>query len=308
MLETLVPVDASSFDGPAYILANPDLQAAGVDAFEHYNAFGRSENRMQINPELWRGEYRKKKFEKFKEILQIPVNSKDDTFPLFFGGEHYSIDEYQAESANEDVREFVEEISGNPEKKYMDLGCGLRKRVFENCLYVEVYPSISADIIVDPVCYYPIRDETLDGIGCFAVLEHTRQPWKVVSEMNRMLKPGGKVWIDWPFLQPIHGFPSHFFNATREGVVSVFEDSGFSVETAETGSHQGLDHTLTWILGSLRDSLPDTQRKAFERMTVADLAAEVPQSRFWRTLIESVDDSVRSQFACGNFLVAQKKT
>ncbi len=307
VVETLVPVDEHNFDGLAYMLANPDLQLAGVDPIDHYMKHGKSESRLQINPVLLGGDYRKKRFDSFKNCLNIPVNSKDDEFPLFFGSSHYNLGEYQAESANDDVGEFVSEIVGNPDKRYMDLGCGLRKRVFDNCLYVEVYPSICADIIVEPSCVYPVRDESFDGIGCFAVLEHTRQPWIVVREMHRMLKPGGKVWIDWPFLQPIHGFPSHFFNATREGLVSVFEDNGFRIDRAETGAHQGLDHTITWILGHLREHLPLSKRAEFERMTVAQLISEVPQSDFWRSVIGAVDDSVRSKFACGNFLVATKR-
>ncbi|WP_374701334.1 class I SAM-dependent methyltransferase [Methylobacterium sp. B1] len=139
----------------------------------------------------------------------------------------------------------------------MDLGCGRRAVTLDNVLYVEVYPSVSADLIVEPNCRYPIRDASLRGIGCFAVLEHTRKPWLVVQEMRRMLKPGGQVFIDWPFLQPVHGYPSHFFNATREGLTSIFEDEGFSVDLAFTGAHQTAAYSIQWLLGRFAHNLND---------------------------------------------------
>lgn len=134
------------------------------------------------------------------------------------------------ESANPGFGPFDAEMKANPDKLYMDLGCGRREEKLDNCLYLEVYPSVSADFVVEPNCLYPIRSGSLDGIGCFAVLEHCRKPWQVVAEITRMLKPGGKAFIDWRFLQPVHGFPSHFFNTTREGLRSIFEDNGLAVE------------------------------------------------------------------------------
>lgn len=40
------PVDESVFDADAYLAANPDVAAAGVDAYQHYATFGFKEGRM----------------------------------------------------------------------------------------------------------------------------------------------------------------------------------------------------------------------------------------------------------------------
>lgn len=271
---------------------------------QHFSRFGLSEQRQQINGQLFAGsEYRIKKYEKFRHILPAKVGY----FPFTYEGEVYSLDQYQAESANGDSLEFVNEADGNPDKLYLDIGCGLRLQHRENILYVEVYPSLSADLIIPPTCLYPIADESLDGIGCFAVLEHTRKPWLVVEEMQRMLKPGGRVFIDWPFLQPVHGYPSHYYNATREGLVAIFVDNGFDINVAKTGPHQTPDHTITWILSHLLDALPDPQRKKLGKMPLEEVARIPVGDKFWREMLSYLPDDAISKFSCGNHLVATKR-
>src|SRR5581483_8292626 len=102
-------------------------------------------------------------------------------------------------------------------------------------------PAITADVLIDPSCELPFNDKSLDGIGCFAVLEHVTMPWRMADEFARVVKPGGKIYVDWPFLQPVHGYPSHYYNATREGLRNLFARD-FEIEELRTGPHQGPDH------------------------------------------------------------------
>lgn len=304
-LDVLVEVTPRTFDTVLYRLANPDIAEAGADPAAHFKAFGRAEGRLQVNPALLdpASAYRREKFARFAGLL-------DDSYPCTafpaMAGTALTLKDYLAESANIDFAPFIAEIEAHPERTYLDLGCGLRRRVYRNCLYLEVYPSAAADVIVEPTCSYPIRDGAFDGIGCFAVLEHTRQPWRVAREIHRMLKPGGRIWIDWPFLQPVHGYPSHYFNATREGLSSIFEDLGFRVESAETRPDQGPEQTLAWILRALADRLPLAERARFEALTVGELLREPPQGPPWSDLVGGLDDSTRSMLACGNCLIATK--
>ena len=72
-------------------------------------------------------------------------------------------------------------------------------------------------------------------------------PFFVAHEIKRIVKPGGHIFIDWPFLQPVHGYPAHYYNATLEGLRRMFSDA-FEIETAEAYASQGADWTLSWIL------------------------------------------------------------
>ena len=39
----------------------------------------------------------------------------------------------------------------------------------------------------------PFADESFDAVLLVAVLEHTREPWRLLAEARRVLKPGGRV-------------------------------------------------------------------------------------------------------------------
>ncbi|MCJ2124742.1 class I SAM-dependent methyltransferase [Methylobacterium sp. J-077] len=251
---------------------------------------------------------RRAKYERFRTALQAPFDrDPGGTFPIFTTDRHFDLRDYDSESANHEVEMFVNLVQACPDELFLDLGCGYRERTFENCLYLEVYPSRSADLIVEPNCLYPIRSGTLAGIGCFAVLEHTRKPWLVVQEIARMLKPGGQVFIDWPFLQPVHGYPSHYFNATREGLVSLFEDNGFKTDMSFTGAHQTAAYTIQWILGRFAHHLTDPRlRHEFACMTVSDLVAMDQQNPLWWKFLNALPPEAFSELACGNMLVATK--
>jgi SAM-dependent methyltransferase len=298
------------FFAPGYVLANPDVRAAGVDAEQHFAQFGLAEGRLQFNPDIMKFDsvYRRAKYDRFSSLLVMDERVRSGgRFPFYFGAQYFELSEYQFESANAGFGPFIAEIEASPSKNYLDLGCGLRNQAYENCLYLEVYPSITADLIVEPTCYYPIESEAFDGIGCFAVLEHTLKPWLVVEEICRMLKPGGKAFIDWPFLQPIHGFPSHYFNATREGLKSLFKKD-FEIELCTTLPHQTPDHTISWVLGRMLSELPDIElRNRILNMSVGDLVKAPPMSDFWNRIVSALPDSAVSELACGNSLIGRKK-
>jgi SAM-dependent methyltransferase len=230
-----------------------------------------------------------------------------ECFPVNFGKLLHQISEYDGESANGAADFWVAELDGNPNKLYADIGAGLRRIVWPNCAYVEVYPSPTADILIDPHCELPFRDASLDGIGCFAVLEHVNKPWKMASEFARIVKPGGKIFIDWPFLQALHGYPSHYYNATREGLRCLFADK-FEIDELYTGAWQGPDHTVNQVLNLLLSSIKDDSvRMRLSHTTIGDLCEQRPQSEIWKTILSTLDDHAVSMLSWGNQLVATRK-
>jgi SAM-dependent methyltransferase len=65
------------------------------------------------------------------------------------------------------------------------------------------------------------------------VLEHVRYPQKVVAEIFRILKPGGIVYLNIPFVFAFHGDPDDFYRFSYNGIKILCErfeevDSGFN--------------------------------------------------------------------------------
>nr|WP_301183114.1 methyltransferase domain-containing protein [Sphingomonas quercus] len=213
---------------------------------------------------------------------------------------------YDAESANPGLGAFVDTVIAHPDRLYLDVGCGRRSRHLANCLYLEVYPSLSADVVMAPACRYPIADASLDGIGCFAVMEHMEEPWAAAAEFRRMLKPGGMVFIDYPFLVPVHGYPSHYYNATREGLARLFAD-GFETLSLTTEPNQTPDQAIGWQLRGIAEAIADPAIRAeMEAMTVAELIAAPPGGPFWSRALAAMPDAARATYAAGNTLVARR--
>lgn len=67
----------------------------------------------------------------------------------------------------------------------------------------------------------PFKDNCFDLILSQAVIEHLCDPFTAVAEMLRVLKPGGVVYVESAFMQPLHAVPYHFFNTTSWGLGNV---------------------------------------------------------------------------------------
>jgi SAM-dependent methyltransferase len=322
-LETdrLEPATAEGFDTEAYCLANPDIAAwalRGGDPRYHLEQHGLSEGRKQLDRQIVEQARARRtdKYALFEHVLDpsrgesgtFRFAGADRAFPVAYGTDFASLDHYQSESAHGGLGQFDDEIEANPDKLYLEVGCGLRAELQQNCLYLEVYPSRTADIVMTPACRYPIASGSLDGIGCFAVLEHVPEPWIAAQEFRRMLKPGGKVFIDWPFLAPVHGYPSHFYNATRAGLERMFAD-GFDLVEIDTRANQTPERILLWLVRGWLDGVTDASvREEFGQMTLAQLLEEPPHSPFWKRVLAATPADIRMTYAAGNTLVARRKT
>jgi len=310
----------ANFDELPYLLANPDVaravQASGGDAWDHFDRHGRREGRLQLTPAAagMAGSRAARKYARFSHALDATAGEgagfrfvgEPETFPVLYGSTSLALCDYDAESANPGLGDFIEAVRSEPDSLYLDVGCGKRGRRYDNVLYLDVYPSESADIIMEPACRFPFASGSLDGIGCFAVLEHVTEPWVAAAEFYRMLKPGGRVFIDYPFLVPVHGYPSHFFNATRAGLARLFAE-GFETISLDTRGNQTPDHAIVWQLAGLAGSITDEGLRAELLATpVGELIAGGAGSPLWRRMIATLPDAAKSTYAAGNTLIARK--
>jgi len=96
----------------------------------------------------------------------------------------------------------------------------------------------------------PARDNRYDVVVNTQVLEHVEFPQKVVSELARVLRPGGTLYLTTPQISPVHGAPYNFFFFTRFGLKSLFENAGLEVISI---SPRG---GVFWVLGKIFATLP----------------------------------------------------
>lgn len=94
-------------------------------------------------------------------------------------------------------------------------------RVTDDELTLNIGPFPGVDLIAD-AHDIPMADNSVDSVFSLAVLEHVAQPFQVVSEMIRVLRPGGILYSELPFIFFFHGYPTDYTRFTREGVRRLF--------------------------------------------------------------------------------------
>ena len=145
---------------------------------------------------------------------------------------------------------------------------------------MEIVPYPTTDVIGASE-YLPFADESFDLFISVAVLEHVRDPFAAARELQRVLKPGGRIFAAVPFLQPYHAYPDHYYNMTSGGLRNLFSD--LEIERLDVPQSGGPIYTLTWILQAWRAALSPETAAAFDKMRVADLAVDPSRSSIVRS-------------------------
>ncbi len=129
-----------------------------------------------------------------------------------------------------ELRRLLQAKSAAP--RLLVVGCGDRPGEGMRALGKELLSSaVNLDIGPFPIVNVvgtgdelPFLPETFDAVAIQAVLEHVPYPRKVVSEIHRVLKPGGYVYAEIPFLQAFHAGPGDYQRYTVNGIRVLFED------------------------------------------------------------------------------------
>lgn len=79
----------------------------------------------------------------------------------------------------------------------------------------------------------PFLDGTFDAVFLFDVLEHLPRPAQALEEVFRVLRPGGLLLMNTPFMYPLHDEPRDFRRWTRYGHEQLAEETGFQVQTLQ---------------------------------------------------------------------------
>ncbi|EZP70035.1 hypothetical protein BV96_03714 [Sphingomonas paucimobilis] len=128
----------------------------------------------------------------------------------------------------------------------LDVGCGempYRSFLPQELKYVGIdVPQASAFkmqgheevISFDGHCI-PFPDATFDTVLCTEVMEHSPEPSALIAEIERVLKPGGRLIATVPFSARVHYAPYDFYRFSRYALHDMFK-AFYQVDIEERGN------------------------------------------------------------------------
>ena len=309
------PATEENFNEEAYLLANPDVAQAvkeGISLLsgrQHYEIFGKKEGRCIRLLYSVISEVKQKKLEKIKAFL------RDDMPYKYRSGQLYDFLTEDLMSIYDVIS--TEAISSNPYKNYvtelihqlddglvLDCGAGRRDEYFENVVNFEIVDYDTTDVLgVNEKL--PFIDNAFDAVISLSVLEHVKDPFQCAKEMSRVLKPGGRLICNAPFLVPYHGYPNHYYNMTGNGLENLFS-SYLAIDKVEVCEHDLPVWSITWLIRNWANGLQGESKEEFLQLKIADLI-DTGDKYLNRSFVKELSKEMNSELAYGNTLFAHKK-
>ncbi len=134
--------------------------------------------------------------------------------------------------------EFFAREAGQIRGTLLSIGCGPKiYQALTKALEIRVdlawYNSLHSNADAHHI---PFCSDSFDGVLVEEMLEHCHAPHLVISEIYRILKPGGKLIMTVPFLLPLHDRPIDYFRFTEYGLRYLLRSFGIvSVQAHHTG-------------------------------------------------------------------------
>jgi SAM-dependent methyltransferase len=274
VMETLATDE--NFNEQDYLAKNADVARAVregklASGKLHFHVFGKKEER-KIRRSKGIKELKQKKLQKIKKTLRkdLPWKECDGYFDFLSEDlkRKCNIVATEAVSSHGYDNHAMRIIEKYSDGLILDCGAGKRPVYFDNVVNFEIVAYDTTDVLGVGETL-PFKDNTFDAVISIAVLEHVKDPFRCAQEIARVLKPGGELYCCVPFLQPLHGYPHHYYNMSHQGLQNLF-DSYLAIDNVDVPSSILPIWSLTWIIKSWANGLSDTTREKFLKMQLSD--------------------------------------
>jgi SAM-dependent methyltransferase len=204
------------------------------------------------------------------------------------------------ERASPRLRAFVEEVPEErrslfafvtatasalpPGARVLDAGAGEApyRELFEHCEYVTAdwenspHEGARAADLIGSLEALPVEDASFDAALSTQVLEHVAEPVRVLRELHRVLRPGGRLYLTAPLVGELHEEPYDFYRYTPHGLRHLLGQAGFEVESIEPRNGYfttlaGLARAGAWAIGDADDAR-SADREAAQRLLLRMVA------------------------------------
>lgn len=134
----------------------------------------------------------------------------------------------------QDLKKVIRESAKG---QVLDIGCG--NKPYESWFEGRVTEYKGCDVVqsnlckVDVVCEATALDfpnDRFDTVFSTQVIEHVSDPFTMLREAFRVMRPDGVLILSAPFCWELHEEPYDFFRYSKYGLRSMIENAGFQIE------------------------------------------------------------------------------
>jgi len=301
-----------NFDETGYLAANPDVAEAVRSGHfrngrQHFDGHGRKEGRLVRFPRSI-ADIQEEKLKRIEPLLRLDLPHVRRGAKCDFLTDDLRVQtgatDTSAISAHGYDPYALELIEGCRDGLVLDCGAGKRPVYYPNVVNFEIVNYDTTDVLGAGELL-PFKDGSFDAVLSLSVLEHVRDPFQCAAEIARVLKPGGKLICCVPFLQPLHGYPHHYYNMTGEGLRALFERRLHIDRHIVPRSTLPL-FSLTWFVQSWARVLRGDVREQFLSLRMSDLLRQPEELQDERWVTE-LSDEANFELASATMLFAHKE-
>jgi SAM-dependent methyltransferase len=150
--------------------------------------------------------------------------------------------------------------------RVLDAGAGDQpyRKLFSHCDYEaadfeKVDKPYAKSTYVCDLASIPVEDSRFDAVIFNQVMEHLPRPSKVLDELNRVLKPGGRIICTAPLFYEEHEKPYDFYRYTQFAWRYMLNEAGFEIDRLEW--MEGYFGTVAYQLRTASEYLPVTPKR-----------------------------------------------
>lgn len=151
----------------------------------------------------------------------------------------------QADPYHRMFRSFIERVNAMPSPSVLEIGARARSgNIYTNGFSkdvryrgMDIISGPNVDVVGDVHQLSKVVDAaSCDAVFSISVFEHLAMPWQAALEINKVLKPGGLVFVSTHPVWPLHDRPWDFYRYSTDGFRAIFHRlTGFEILEATEG-------------------------------------------------------------------------
>jgi SAM-dependent methyltransferase len=139
---------------------------------------------------------------------------------------------WAAHNSSEAVRKTVSLLRADlGTGRGLNLGCG-DTRIDTRLINFDLVRTRSVDVLGDALAL-PFADGQFSLVVSQEMVEHVPDPFRAVREMARVLRAGGKLYLQAPFIIGYHPGPEDYWRFSRAGMRQLLEQAGLECARLE---------------------------------------------------------------------------